>query len=210
MTVITCVRHGRTAWNADGRFQGHTDVPLDEAGMEQAAFAALRLRTERFDAAVASDLARAAETARIILNGREIGLSLDRCWREMSFGEWEGLTWPQIEQRYPQTGGKSPRDMVAPGGESFDDLCARVDDGVRALRARFPGNASVLIVSHAGTLHALLRVLGLAASGEFRIKFLPASISRFAERDGRWEIRGLNTVDGPINVYPAGLLHSGT
>ncbi len=209
--ILTCVRHGQTAWNAEGRFQGHTDVPLDAIGREQAAVAGRRLSSVRFDIAVASDLVRAAETARIILEGRELALDLDPRWREMSFGAWEGLTWAQIEERYPQPADAptfTPRTAMAPGGESFDDLCERISTAFEAIRERASADASVLIVAHAGPLHALLRVLGLAGGdGALSVKFLPASVSRFAEREGKWEIRGLNTVDGPIDeagVLPAG------
>ena len=99
---LICVRHGRTAWNADKRFQGHADIPLDDEGRAQATALAALLRDERIDAAVSSDLERAAETARIVLGSRDLPLRLDPDWREMRFGDWEGLTWEQIVAANPQ------------------------------------------------------------------------------------------------------------
>lgn len=212
--ILTCVRHGQTQWNAAGRFQGQTDVPLDDAGLRQAASTAERLHGERFDAAVASDLTRAATTARIVIGARDVPLSLESRWREMSFGDWEGLTWPEIEARFTPEARRpnvTPRSIVAPGGESFGQLCERIEDAVAAMTRMFDPNASVLIVTHAGPLHALLKVLEPAGAGEaLSVKFLPASVSRFARVGGRWTIRGLNTVEGPIDAFPAGLLSPGT
>jgi len=99
---LICVRHGRTAWNADKRFQGHTDIPLDDEGRAQATALGALLRDERIDVAVSSDLLRAAETARIVLGARDLSLRLDADWREMRFGDWEGLTWEEIVLGNPE------------------------------------------------------------------------------------------------------------
>ncbi len=134
---LICVRHGRTAWNADKRFQGHTDIPLDDEGRAQATALAALLRNERIDAAASSDLARAAETARIVLGPRDVALRLDPDWREMQFGDWEGLTWEQILAANPQLDA-TQRD----GGESLH--AGRRRDVRRAVRgaSRAPSSAS--------------------------------------------------------------------
>jgi broad specificity phosphatase PhoE len=179
---LAVVRHGRTAWNADGRFQGQSDVPLDEFGRAQAAHLAAALASDHFDLAIASDLVRASETARIVLGSRSLHIELDPAWREMRFGVWEGLTWPQIVERYPEVGeghGASPRFFTPEGGESFDDVCARVEGALEELAARVHDGTHVLIVTHAGVLHALLRVaLGESEAAALGVKFSPATVTQ--------------------------------
>jgi broad specificity phosphatase PhoE len=181
---IVVVRHGRTAWNATGRFQGRTDIPLDDEGRAQAGDVGRMLAGERFDAAVTSDLARARETAEIVLGERDVALAIDPRWGEMRFGTWEGLTWSEIVARQPELAGRSstsPRYYTPPGGESFDELCARVAEALAALDARVHDGARALVATHAGPLHALLRVaLGQAEADALGIRFAPASCTRLA------------------------------
>ena len=101
MTEFLLVRHGETDWNRDRRFQGHADPGLNDTGRVQALELADELAAERIDAIYASDLARARETAEIIAGRVGAPVVLDRELREIDVGEWQGLTWPEIEQRYP-------------------------------------------------------------------------------------------------------------
>jgi broad specificity phosphatase PhoE len=181
---LVVVRHGRTAWNDAGRFQGHSDVPLDETGRSQARALAAYLSRVAFSRAVSSDLARARETAEIILQGRDTALEMDARWREMRFGVWEGLTWPEIVERNPELANRPanvPRFYTPEGGESFDDLCARVRLALESLTAQATDGDTLLVATHAGPLHALLRVvLGESESASLRVKFLPATLTKFA------------------------------
>lgn len=185
---LIVVRHGRTAWNAQRRFQGHTDVPLDEEGRAQARALAFLLRDERFDYVVCSDLARARETAEIILAGRDASPVGDAGWREMRFGAWEGLTWPEITARYPEP--KLEKKMpfrIPQGGESFDELCVRVKAAVDRLQAALPPHGRAFAATHAGPLHALLRVLtGLSEDESMRARLPPASVARFVRSANGW------------------------
>jgi len=180
--ILTVVRHGRTAWNVDGRFQGHTDVPLDAIGRAQALRLAQHLRAESFVAAVTSDLARARETAEIIAQDRSLTLRADARWREMQFGTWEGRTWAEIVARNPQLAARSstaPKFYTPEGGESFEDVCTRVQRATRELVAEFASDQHVLLATHAGPLHALLRVtLGELAAEALHVRFVPASVTR--------------------------------
>jgi probable phosphoglycerate mutase len=195
---LICVRHGRTAWNADKRFQGHSDIPLDDEGRAQASALAALLAGQRIDAAVSSDLVRAAETARIVLASREVPLRLDPDWREMQFGEWEGLTWAQIVAANPQLDGSSETSVKAytpSGGETFEQLCARVVRAVDRLVAEVPGDGAALVATHAGPLHALLSVLlGDAERAALKVRFLTASITRFRRTNGVWTLARLNQI----------------
>ncbi|HEY6234172.1 MAG TPA: histidine phosphatase family protein [Candidatus Elarobacter sp.] len=190
---LICVRHGRTAWNAAKLFQGHTDVPLDDEGRAQATALAALLRNERIDAAASSDLARAAETARIVLGPRDVPLRLDPDWREMQLGDWEGLTWEQILAANPQldaTDETSVRAYTPGGGETFDALAARVARAVERIGGEVPDDGVALVATHAGPLHALLRVL-LGDTG-LKVRFLTASVTRFRRTNGVWTLARLN------------------
>jgi broad specificity phosphatase PhoE len=193
---LICVRHGRTAWNADKKFQGHTDVPLDAEGRAQASALATLLADERIDVAASSDLVRAVETARIVLGPRDLPLRLDPDWREMQFGEWEGLTWEQIVAANPQlaqNGSTSVMDYTPRGGESFDELRARVSRALERLEAGAGENGVALVVTHAGPLHALLSVLlGAGEVEELHVRFLTASVTRFRRTHGTWKLARLN------------------
>jgi broad specificity phosphatase PhoE len=204
--LLTVVRHGRTAWNDAGRFQGHTDIPLDDEGRAQAQRLAVELRAERFDAAFASDLLRARETAEVILGERAAELVLDARWREMRFGAWEGLTWPEIEQRHPELRERAakPRFFTPDGGESFDELCARVESATRDLVRASEERANVLVATHAGPLHALLRVaLGDARSDALGVRFTPAGVTRLRWEGTSWQLLELNaTSHSMATEYP--------
>jgi broad specificity phosphatase PhoE len=195
---LICVRHGRTAWNADKRFQGHPDIPLDDEGRAQASALASLLAGQRIDAAASSDLVRAVETARIVLASRDLPLRLDPDWREMQFGEWEGLTWAQIVAANPQLDPSSETAVKAytpSGGETFEGLCARVGRAVDRLAAEVPDDGVALVATHAGPLHALLSVLlGDAERAALKVRFLTASITRFRRTNGVWTLARLNQI----------------
>lgn len=200
MIELVCVRHGRTAWNADLRFQGQTDIPLDAHGRGQALLLGGLLRDGTFDAAVSSDLSRCAETARIILSFHpQTPLRLDTDLREMAFGAWEGLTWSQIVLRNPKLaldGWSRPKAQSPPGGESFEAVVGRVARATAAILAGTPDGGRVLVVTHAGVLHALLRViLGTGEAEEIDVRFTPAGVSRFSvDANGRGSLLTLNEV----------------
>jgi broad specificity phosphatase PhoE len=197
---LTVVRHGRTAWNLAGRFQGHIDVPLDDEGRAQAQVAAERLRGEHFDRAIASDLCRAVETASIIL-GPGATIERDKAWREMAFGLWEGLTWAEIENAFPAMRAQAAmnvRSFDPPEGESFERLCERIGGAAQRLAEASFDTEAVLLVTHAAAIHALLRVTGIAPGGALGLKLVPASISRLNLESGRWSLEALNTTSGPI------------
>ncbi|HEV3155945.1 MAG TPA: histidine phosphatase family protein [Candidatus Baltobacteraceae bacterium] len=179
MRELVVVRHGRTAWNAEGRFQGQTDVPLDEVGLAQARMLAVGLAEEPFDFAVSSDLQRAVETARIALGGRSLELHQDARWREGYFGSWEGRRWEDLVVEQPDRAfSHDPFIRFSPDGETFDQICERVRSAYEEIRE---GEArSVLVVTHGGALHAMLRVaLGAPAAEAMNIRFASGSLTRF-------------------------------
>ena len=100
------VRHGETDWNRDSRFQGHADPPLNEVGRVQAQELASELAGETFDAAYASPLERAHETARILAARLHLGVRLREALREVDVGSWSGLTRTEVEARFPDGYGR--------------------------------------------------------------------------------------------------------
>lgn len=173
------------------------DIPLDEKGRAQARALAALLREERFDFAVSSDLSRAYETARAIRG--ESGVERDVRWREFAFGEWEGLTWDEIVERWPhlEAHGSTAAKLYTPaGGESFEAVRARVSAALDDLRAA--GHANVLIVTHAGPLHAMLHTFFGGPHDEMNealgVRFSPASVTRIAFESGRPQLLALNEI----------------
>ena len=155
-------RHGQTEYNAGARFQGQTDTPLSDLGREQAHRLAERLTHEDIDAAYASDLSRARDTAEIALGERPIPLLLDPRLREVAFGRWEGLTFAEIEKKYPGDVVARDRDRVhyaqPGGGESLVQLGARVAGFLAEVLARHEGQL-VLLVAHGGTVNAAISTI---------------------------------------------------
>ncbi len=200
---LVCVRHGRTAWNAVRRFQGRTDVPLDGEGEAQARALAVHLSGEHFDIALASDLGRAMATASAIGTACGITIEPEPRLREMRFGVWEGLTWDEIVTRWPQyaeLSPVSPRAFVPEDGESFDEVAARIAPVLADVTARLAPNGRALIVSHAGVMHALLRVaLAQRSEDALDVALLPASIMRLSG-DGSlpWELVRVNEIAPPL------------
>jgi broad specificity phosphatase PhoE len=145
-------RHGRTSWNLEGRFQGSTDVPLDEVGALQAERAARDLATLRPDRIVSSDLARARATAQTLADLVGLTVETDEALRETYAGRWQGLVRPDIvaldEAEFARwTAGE---DVRAGGGESRTEVAARVSDAVRRHAAGLPAGGTLVIATHGG------------------------------------------------------------
>lgn len=154
--IIGLIRHGETEWNAAGRIQGQTDIPLNEAGIRQAQALAARLKAENraWDAVVSSDLARARETARILADA--LGLPLlppDPRIRERSFGLAEGTTEDERLNRWGADW--RSRDI---GQESDESVRNRALAFIADWRKARP-DIRLLVVSHGSVLAVLLRAL---------------------------------------------------
>jgi alpha-ribazole phosphatase len=153
---IWLVRHGITQWNSEQRFCGHSDIPISAEGRRQAQWLARRLSTEQITAIYSSDLLRAQRTAEIIASPHSLQVNGMAAWREISFGDWEGLTYGQIELhqgRQPEFF-RDPVHFAPPGGESLMDLTRRVQKAFIELVREQEG--AIVLVSHGGPLRALL------------------------------------------------------
>lgn len=159
-TRITLVRHGETAWNAEGRLQGHIDIPLNEQGQRQAHHLATALRGQRYDALYASDLCRAQQTATPLAHALSLPLLTDAGLRERHMGVLQGLTrdhaaarhaaaWHALHTRALQ------HDLD--GGEALSDFAARVRSTLERLHQRHAGQ-HILVVTHGGVLDVVYRL----------------------------------------------------
>jgi broad specificity phosphatase PhoE len=156
VTTIHLVRHGETDWNHELRWQGHSDVPLNERGREQARELADQLSVAGFSAVYSSDLSRAAETAQIVADRLSLPVQTDAALREIDVGSWEGFTLTEIEARSPEavTRWDEQGEHGWEGGESHTAMMARVRDAIRSIAARHEGE-EVVVVSHGGPIRAL-------------------------------------------------------
>ncbi|OGZ96151.1 MAG: hypothetical protein A2676_04045 [Candidatus Sungbacteria bacterium RIFCSPHIGHO2_01_FULL_51_22] len=153
------VRHGETEWNKEMRYMGREDIPLNDAGREQARTTAAALKDTGIDIIVSSDLARASETARII--GRELGIDVieNEHFRERHMGEWQGKTTHELKEIHTEEGFTKIRfhyDEAYHGGESWREVEGRVMKGFQDLRQKYQ-NKNVLIVSHGGTIRMIVK-----------------------------------------------------
>lgn len=158
---VVLLRHGRTAWNAERRFQGQADPPLDEVGRAQAFEVAALVAALSPDVLVTSDLQRARQTATPIAECTGLPVTTDARLRERSLGHWEGLTRDEVQERYPDEFADwiAGRDVSRRGGET------RVEVAQRALAAfrELPEVETVVLVTHSATAMALCSaVLGMS------------------------------------------------
>jgi 2,3-bisphosphoglycerate-dependent phosphoglycerate mutase len=159
LTRVIAIRHGETAWNVQTRIQGQIDVGLNAAGRWQAGRLPGALAGERLDAVYASDLQRAADTARAFAEPMGLPVRTDVSLRERGFGEFEGLTWAEVEQQHPQASRRwreRKADFGPPGGETLTVFYARAVGALAAIAARHRGQ-HIAIVTHGGVLDALYR-----------------------------------------------------
>ncbi|QBI55325.1 histidine phosphatase family protein [Streptomonospora litoralis] len=155
---VVCWRHGQTEWNAEKRFQGQTDIALNERGLAQARRAAPLLARLRPDAVVSSDLSRAATTAQVLGSETGLAVTLDKGLRERFGGEWEGLTTAEIRERWPEEDAR----MEPPGGEDISAVGERVQDAIERGLALVPEDGLLVVVGHGAALRAgINRMLGL-------------------------------------------------
>jgi probable phosphoglycerate mutase len=148
-------RHGQTEWNAQHRFQGASDVPLDEVGHGQAERAARLLAGLRPHAIVSSDLVRATETAAPLSTLTGLPVATDVRLRERSGGEWEGLTDVEIRERYPERWAV----WEPVGGETLEQVATRFSAAVRAAAGQLSDGEVLVVVSHGSAIRAGIAAL---------------------------------------------------
>ena len=197
---LVLLRHGRTEWNAQRRFQGQADPPLDDVGRVQAYEVAGLVAALRPERIVSSDSLRAMQTASIV--GAAIGMDVkaDPRLRERSLGHWEGLTRDEVAERYPDefsewVGG---RDVLTRGGETREEVAARA---LAAFNDQ-PKLELIIFVTHSATAMALSNaLLGIAQKQHPLGPLANCHWSELSEEDGVWRLRAHN-LGTPGTVLP--------
>lgn len=158
LVTLVLWRHGQTAYNAQQRFQGQTDIPLNDIGRDQAALAARYLAALEPDAIFSSDLSRAVETASTLARLTGLSVKLDPDLRERGGGSWEGLTNPQIRERYPE----AYASWLPPDGEPVAEVIDRASGALCRIADAMPGGSLAVVTGHGANLGlGLARVLGI-------------------------------------------------
>jgi probable phosphoglycerate mutase len=196
MPTLLCVRHGETDANLAGRWQGHDDQRLNATGLAQAERAAPELARLRIDAIVASDLARARESAAPL--AALLGLPVEERadLREIDVGSWAGLDRSSVRERYPEgaerhaAGGTGWTD-----GETYDELQVRITSAVERLLADHPDDATLAVFVHGGVIRALAALaLGLdARTARLRLGTpVHLGLTTVSIRGDRWRLEEYN------------------
>jgi broad specificity phosphatase PhoE/ribonuclease HI len=195
-TALLLLRHAQTAMSVERRFSGVGDPPLTPYGEEQAAALAARVAAMPgpFAAVWSSPLRRALRTASLVADALGLEVRVDERLRETDFGDWEGLTFGEIQSRDGDTltAWLGDQDLPAPGGESFAATTRRVRQVRDAVLAEHPGE-NVVVVSHVTPVKVMLRLALDAPSVVYRLHLDLASISQ-AEwyPDGNAVVRRVN------------------
>lgn len=193
------VRHGETESNKEKRYKGWTESPLSPKGISQAEKAGLFLGGKNIEGLYCSDLQRTLNTARIIGSCCGIKPVASQLLREIHFGQWEGLTYREIEAGWGNQVRywlDDPFKRSAPGGETMEKVRARMLSFITKLNEQFPEQQRVVLVSHGGSIRVLLHhVLGFDRKNFWEIAIDNASISLITRENEKVKVVYYNRVD---------------
>jgi len=190
MTLLYLVRHGETDWNKARKIQGSTDIPLNDLGRRQAAAAAELLSRRHFDRVVSSPLGRAVETGSIIASRLGVAApSISAGVVERNYGEAEGLTFDQIEARFPDG-------VDVPGRESREALRTRVEAALLEIAAAHEGE-SVVVATHGAVIRTIVTHIAPEHEASIGVPIRNGSIHSFEVRGGAL---ALVAFDDPIEL----------
>jgi probable phosphoglycerate mutase len=205
VTRLIVWRHGNTDWNAGGRVQGQTDVPLNDVGRKQAVEAAALLAVLRPDAIVASDLRRAADTAAALAARTGHTVSYDERLRERYFGAWQGLTTAEVAAQRPAEFArwKAGNDVVGGDVETLDDLGKRVADGLQDAARLAPGGLVVVATHGAAARQGVAHLLGWPLEQVRTLRALQNChwVELTSDSERGWQLAGYNVgvfIDRPV------------
>jgi broad specificity phosphatase PhoE len=182
---VFIVRHGETDYNAEGRWQGQIDVPLNALGLAQAEKLAAYFANTKLDAIFSSDLSRAYQTALAVANVKNLSIIKEARLREMALGEFEGLTRTELDEKFPQevASWDASEDFAPPKGESRNQTRARMLEAWQELIAH-DKHETILLISHGGAMRQLLTAL-IPAQME-KVRFTNTCISLLERQNDGW------------------------
>ena len=155
---VVLLRHGRTEWNATGRFQGQLDAPLDAVGKAQAIAAAVAVAPMQPGALVSSDLSRAHDTADAVAVECEIEVAIDERLREINLGRWQGLTRAEARSQFGEEYARwqTGEDARRGGGETYAEVGARCVECIEEWLGQLGPDAVLLVVTHGSAARATI------------------------------------------------------
>ncbi|GAB3928253.1 bifunctional RNase H/acid phosphatase [Kribbella albertanoniae] len=199
-TQLIFLRHGETPYTAEKRFSGSTgeNPGLSDTGRSQAAAAAEYLALQGgVDAIVTSPLLRTRQTAEVVATRLGLEPTVDDGWVECSFGDWDGHTFAEVQQKWPDqlAAWLETTTVAPPGGESFDTCARRARSARDGLLTRFPGK-TVVVVTHVTPIKLMVRsVLQAPMASIFRMELRPATLTEIHwYADGLASLRSFNVV----------------
>jgi uncharacterized phosphatase len=185
ITSICLVRHGETDWNAIGKLQGRTDIPLNNKGILQAKECGEFLRTSQWDMIVTSPLLRAKQTAEIISKKVNVSFVEMDDFMERNYGDAEGMTMEERSVAFPNN--------TYPNQEDRKSLNNRVMSGIEKIKQRYKGS-KVLLVAHGAVINAILANLSNGEIGSGKTKLINACFSNIDFKQDEWKVRDFNQV----------------
>ncbi|UOF90128.1 histidine phosphatase family protein [Fodinisporobacter ferrooxydans] len=189
-TRILLIRHGETDWNSQRRIQGHTDIPLNHIGLQQARQVANRMRQEAISACYSSDLQRARNTAEHIAKHHGLGVKINERLRERYYGQLEGMTKDEIDQMFPDY---QARNHANVGQETLEHVRLRAMQALAEIAERHRGQ-SVAVVSHGGWINAVLFMISEGKAGTGITHLENTSITTLIREGQLWKIETIGDV----------------
>nr|WP_249308211.1 histidine phosphatase family protein [Lederbergia citrea] len=189
------IRHGETDWNALGKIQGKTDIPLNKNGIQQAQECREFLKDSKWDVIITSPLKRAKQTAEIINEGLNVPLIEMDNFSERYFGDAEGMTLEERLTAYP--------DKNYPNQEDRLSFINRIMAGIKTINQKY-GNRKVLLVVHGAVINAILATLSNGKIGSGKTTLINACISNIHFHEEKWEILNFNQVSHLSNYSDKG------
>ena len=194
---ILLVRHGETDWNKFHRFQGRSDVPLNQEGIDQAHALAVALRREPITAIYSSPLLRALQTARIIKAFHPSAPLLQvEGLVEMDLGDFEGMLAQQWAEEYPDFRKaclETPLSVIMPGGESIQEVQTRAMDTLERITARYPPESTLLVCGHSFVNRTILcHALNLSLDRFREVQQETSALNILHKRGEQWYAEAVN------------------
>lgn len=185
MSQICLVRHGETDWNAMGKIQGRTDIPLNATGKQQARECGQCLASSHWDRIVTSPLKRAKQTAEIINQSLQLPMEEMEEFVERAYGDAEGMTREERLESFP--------DGHIPNQEDRPSLNKRIMKGIQQIHEKYP-DQKIILVAHGGVINAILATLSNGEIGSGKTRLMNGCISNLFFRENQWQIQDYNCI----------------
>jgi broad specificity phosphatase PhoE len=193
---IILVRHGETAYNASGHYQGHMQISLNDTGFAQATRVGERLRQHHFAAIYSSDLLRAVQTANAIATHHHQPVIELAGFREIDVGLWEHLTVAEISAQFPTDFAAyraKPGRAIYTGGESYAQMQTRAMQALATVMQRHDEHDTICVVCHGGTIRAIVcAVLNLDIDNYTQMWIDNCALTTIIQQHGKLRLGNLN------------------